>query len=580
MQKSWISKKSPVEEFVKALAEQLSVPHNIAYLLAQREVTSFESARCFFRPELTQLHDPFLMKDMDEAVERLSSAIHKNENILVYGDYDVDGTTAVTLVYSFLTSLGVSCHYYIPDRYSEGYGFSFQGVDFAKENNCSLIITLDCGVRDGKKIDYAKSIGIDIIVCDHHLPAEIPLAAAVLDPKRPDCNYPYKGLSGAGVGFKLMQGLCIQQSIDTELLFSYLDLVTISIGADIVPLTGENRILAYHGLQQLQESQRPGISAMLLKAGFKKPAITITDVVFVLAPRINAAGRIFSGKQAVALLLSENHEQALELSSAIEEYNATRKGLDKEITAHAIQKIDADDFQQDSLSTVVFDESWHKGVVGIVASRLVETFYKPTIVLVSDGQKMAGSARSISSIDLFECLSECEEYLIQFGGHTMAAGLSLAAENFASFRERFDEVVREKLNNIRPVPMMEYDAEIDFTEITPKLFRVLKQFEPHGPENLSPVFLTRHVKNTRSTRTVGENNNHLKLHVHQTTNPKISFDGIGFELGHWAEKLQSGALVDVLFAIDENTWNNKTSLQMIVKDIRLSESESGDSDGN
>jgi single-stranded-DNA-specific exonuclease len=319
---------------------------------------------------------------------------------------------------------------------------------------------------------------------------------------------------------------------------------------------------------------------MLLNADFKKPAITITDVVFILAPRINAAGRIFSGKQAVALLLSENHEQALELSSAIEEYNATRKGLDKEITAHAIQKIDADDFQQDSLSTVVFDESWHKGVVGIVASRLVETFYKPTIVMVSDGQKMAGSARSISSIDLFECLSECEEYLIQFGGHTMAAGLSLAAENFASFRERFDEVVREKLNNIRPVPMMEYDAEIDFTEITPKMFRVLKQFEPHGPENLSPVFLARQVKNTRSTRTVGENNKHLKLHVHQATNPKISFDGIGFDLGHWSEKLQNGAIVDVLFAIDENTWNNKTSLQMIVKDIRLSESESGDSDGN
>lgn len=580
MQKSWISKKKPVEEVVLALAEQLNVTHNIAYLLAQRDVISFESARSFFRPELSQLHDPFLMKDMVEAVERLSSAIHKKENILVYGDYDVDGTTAVTLVYSFLTSLGVSCHYYIPDRYSEGYGFSFQGVDFAKENKCSLIITLDCGVRDGKKIEYAKSLGIDVIVCDHHLPAEIPPAAAVLDPKRPDCNYPYKGLSGAGVGFKLMQGLCVQQSIDMELLFSYLDLVTISIGADIVPLTGENRILAYHGLQQLQESQRPGVSAMLLNADFKKPAITITDVVFILAPRINAAGRIFSGKQAVALLLSENHEQALELSSAIEEYNATRKGLDKEITAHAIQKIDADDFQHDSLSTVVFDESWHKGVVGIVASRLVETFYKPTIVLVSDGEKMAGSARSISGIDLFECLSECEKELIQFGGHTMAAGLSLAAENFTAFRERFDEVVREKLNNIRPVPMMEYDTEIDFTEITPKMFRVLKQFEPHGPENLSPVFLARQVKNTHSTRTVGENNKHLKLHVHQATNPKISFDGIGFDLGHWAEKLQNGALVDVLFAIDENTWNNKTSLQMIVKDIRLSESEPGDSDRN
>jgi len=574
MQKSWIPKNSPDNMVVAALAEQLNVSHSIAYLLAQREVKSFESSREFFRPDLAQLHDPFLMKDMDVAVERLSEAIHRKENILVYGDYDVDGTTAVTLVYSFLTSLGASCHYYIPDRYTEGYGFSFQGVDFAHANECSLIITLDCGVRDGNKIDYARKFGIDVIVCDHHLPAEIPAATAVLDPKRPDCDYPYKGLSGAGVGFKLLQGLCVQQSIDTEQLLAYLDLVTISIGADIVPLTGENRILAFHGLQLFQESKRPGVSAMLLKAGFKKPAMTITDVVFILAPRINAAGRIFSGKQAVALLLSNNTEEALELSSAIEEHNATRKGLDKEITAHAIRKIDNDHFQLHSFSTVVYDESWHKGVVGIVASRLVETYYKPTIVLVSDGEKMSGSARSINGIDLFECLSECAEHLIQFGGHTMAAGLSLAAENFDAFRERFDEVVREKLNNIRPVPVIEYDAEIEFSEITPKLFRVLKQFEPHGPENLAPVFLAKNVKNTRFTRTVGENNNHLKLHVHQENHPEISLEGIGFDLGLWSEKLHSGLAIDLLFALDENTWNNKTTIQMIVKDIRVSESTS------
>jgi single-stranded-DNA-specific exonuclease len=571
MEKTWLLKNTPSPEHTEQLKNELNLESRLAFLLAQRGIQSFEAARDFFRPELNQLHDPFLMKDMDLAVDRLSEAIHGNEKILLYGDYDVDGTTAVTLVYGFLSSLGVECLYYIPDRYSEGYGFSFQGVDYAKEQGCTLIITLDCGVRDGKKIDYARTLGIDVVVCDHHLPAEIPRATAVLDPKRPDCPYPYKGLSGAGVGFKMLQGLCVQQSIDTAELFACLDLVTISIGADIVPLTGENRILAFHGLKLLQQTQRPGIAAMLLKAGFKKPAITITDVVFILAPRINAAGRIFSGKQAVELLLSEDHEQALTLSVAIEEHNATRKEFDKDITAHAIRKIDADNFYRHSLSTVVFDESWHKGVVGIVASRLVETYYKPTIVLVSDGEKMAGSARSIQGIDLFECLSECEEHLIQFGGHTMAAGLTLKAESFNGFRDRFDLVVREKLNNTRPTPFVEYDTEIEFTEITPKLFRILKQFEPFGPENLAPVFLVRNVRNSGNTRTVGDLNNHLKLHVHQEGSPDISFDGIGFDLGHWADTIKTGSSVDLLFALDENTWKTKTTLQLVVKDIRNSE---------
>jgi len=568
MKKNWAPKISPPASIVEQLEQQLSVGRQVAILLAQRGIDSFEKARDFFRPELEQLHDPFLMKDMDRAVERLSEAIHRNEKILVYGDYDVDGTTAVTIVYSFLKKLGVDCLYYIPDRYTEGYGFSMQGVDFAHAQKCALIITLDCGVRDGLKIDYANTLGIDVIVCDHHQPAELPQAAAVLDPKRSDCSYPYKGLSGAGVGFKLLQGLCIQQSIDPSLLTEYLDLVTISIGADIVPLTGENRILAFHGLKLLQETRRPGIAAMLMKAGCKKPALTITDVVFILAPRINAAGRIFSGKEAVALLLSENEGEALPLSTAIEEYNATRKGLDKEITKQAIQHIDADAFQQSSLSTVVFGENWHKGVVGIVASRLVETYYKPTIVLVSDGEKMAGSARSIEGIDLFECLSECDEHLIQFGGHTMAAGLSLRAENFPLFRNRFDEVVREKLNNIRPEPFIEYDAEIDFEDITPKFFRILKQFEPFGPENLSPVFLARNVRNARFTKTVGDGS-HLKLHVHQEHSPQISFEGIGFNLAQWADVLKNNEPVDLLFSIDENTWNGKASLQLMVKDIRL-----------
>jgi single-stranded-DNA-specific exonuclease len=570
MEKTWIHKKTPDEFTTDNLQGSLGVDPIIAYLLAIRGIETFEEARLFFRPELNNLHDPFLMADMHVAVNRLSEAIHLKQNILIYGDYDVDGTTAVTLMYSFLTKIGVSCFYYIPDRYTEGYGFSFKGVDFANDKNCSLIITLDCGVRDGQKIDYAQTMGIDVIVCDHHQPAEIPKAAAVLDPKRPDCNYPYKELSGAGVGFKLLQALCIQQSIDPKILFDYLDLVTISIGADIVPITGENRILAFHGLQKIQEIQRPGVAAMLHLSGFQKPTITITDVVFILAPRINAAGRIFSGSKAVELLLSNSEEEALLLSRAIEEYNATRKGLDKEITAQAMAKIGDDSFYQESFSTVVFDDSWHKGVVGIVASRLVETYYKPTIVLVSDGQKMAGSARSIEGIDLFESLNECSEFLTQFGGHTMAAGLSLEAGKFDAFRSKFDEVIQQKLNRVRPLPAIKYDAEIDFTDITQRLHRIIKQFEPFGPENLSPVFLTRNVQNKKFTRIVGENNRHLKLHVCQKKTPSVALDGIGFDLGKWAPLLQSNGVVDLLYSIEENHWNNKTSLQLVVKDIRES----------
>jgi single-stranded-DNA-specific exonuclease len=570
MEKIWIPKNNENELATQSLASSLGVDQTIAHLLATRGIKTFDDARDFFRPDLNNLHDPFLMKDMHAAVNRLSEAIHLNQNILIYGDYDVDGTTAVTLAYSFLTKIGVPCFYYIPDRYTEGYGFSFKGVDFAREKNCSLIITLDCGVRDFQKIDYATSLGIDVIVCDHHQPAEIPKATAVLDPKRSDCPYPYKELSGAGVGFKLLQALCEQQSIDENLLYNYLDLVTISIGADIVPITGENRILAFHGLQKLQEKQRSGIAAMFHHAGFQKPTITITDVVFILAPRINAAGRIFSGSKAVELLLSNSEEEALLLSKAIEEYNATRKGLDKEITAQAIEKISSDSFYQESLSTVVFDENWHKGVVGIVASRLIETYYKPTIVLVSDGEKLAGSARSIEGIDLFECLGECSELLTQYGGHTMAAGLSLEVGKFDAFRSRFDDVIQHKLNRVRPVPHIHYDAEIDFTDITQKLHRIIKQFEPFGPENLSPVFLTRNVQNKKFTRTVGENNRHLKLHVCQKSSPNLALDGIGFDLGKWAPTLQSNGTIDLLYSIEENHWNNKTTLQLVVKDIRES----------
>ncbi|MFN5621282.1 MAG: single-stranded-DNA-specific exonuclease RecJ [Flavobacteriales bacterium] len=571
MEKNWIPAPTPEAIITHQLSEALNIEPVLSKLLAQRGIRTFEEARAFFRPDLEELHDPFLMRDMDRAVRRLEEALENGEKILVYGDYDVDGTTAVTIMYSFLHDLGVACDYYIPDRYTEGYGFSMKGVDYAYETGCDLIITLDCGVRDGVKIDYAAGKGIDVIVCDHHQPAQIPNAAAVLDPKRPDCNYPFKGLCGAGVGFKLLQALCIQKDLDRNKLFQYLDLLTIAIAADIVPVSGENRILAYHGLKQLQHTERPGIRAMLNNAGFKKDQLTITDVVFILAPRINAAGRIFSGKKAVELLLCQSAEDAAPVAAAIEEYNTTRKTLDKGITEEALQKVSDDDFYHSALSIVVAGENWHKGVVGIVAARLVETHYKPTIVLVSDGEKMAGSARSISGIDLFECLSECEDLLEQFGGHTMAAGLSLKAANFEQFRSRFDEVIRKKLNNIKPIPQLSYDAEIDFSEIGPKLMRILKQFEPFGPENMHPVFLSEKVENHRFTRTVGDQKNHLKLHVHQQHTPSLALDGIGFDLGHWEKHLLQQLPVDLLFALDENTWNNKTTIQLVVKDIRSAE---------
>lgn len=571
MEKNWLSIPAPSTEAAHQLAQTLNVDLVVAHILVQRGIYTFDEAKAFFRPELSDLHNPYLMRDMDRAVRRLEQALANGEKILVYGDYDVDGTTAVTIMYSFLSDMGAPCDYYIPDRYTEGYGFSMKGVDYAHANGCALIITLDCGVRDGAKIDYAQSLGIDVIVCDHHQPAEIPSAAAVLDPKRPDCPYPFKGLCGAGVGFKLLQAFCETHEVDKNKLFQYLDILTIAIAADIVPVSGENRILAYHGLKQLQNTERPGIQAMLKNAGFIKNGLTITDVVFILAPRINAAGRIFSGKKAVDLLLSKNTAEAAEVAAAIEEYNTTRKSLDKGITEEALKNVSEDAFYDSALSLVVAGESWHKGVVGIVAARLVETHYKPAIVLVSDGEKMTGSARSIDGIDLFECLSECEDLLEQFGGHTKAAGLSLKASNFHAFRQKFDDVIRQKLNNVKPAPTLVYDTELPLTEITPRLMRILKQFEPFGPENMHPVFLVKGVVNTGYSRVVGEQKNHLKLHVRHPESPSTMMDGIGFSLAHWHGALESQQPVDLLFALDENTWKNKTTIQLVVKDIRSSE---------
>lgn len=572
MDKIWKHKDAPEKQEVSALAQAINVPERIAQLLIVRGITSFDQAREFFRPSLDLLHDPFLMKDMDRAVQRLETALEKGEQVLVYGDYDVDGTTAVTLVYAFLSELGLPCAYYIPDRYTEGYGFSEKGVQFAADNNFSLIITLDCGIKDGERIELAASLGIDVVVCDHHQPSTLPNAFAVLDPKRPDCDYPYKGLSGCGVGFKLLQALCIKQQWDMAPLYRHLDLLTISIAADIVPLNGENRILAHFGLRLLQDpaTRRPGVEAMLKNAGFNKPEMTVSDVVFILAPRINAAGRIFSGRQAVELLLEASPEVAQTLSPQLEENNNTRRSLDKEVTREALEMVDADPFYSASFSTVVTQPHWHKGVVGIVASRLVETYYKPAVVLSLNDGKLSGSARSIPGIDLYDALGKCEDLLLQYGGHTMAAGLSLHPERYHDFRTRFDSVVAEMLGQQHPQPEMVYEQEIDFAEINPRFWKLLKQFAPFGPDNMKPVFRTNGVVNAKFTKTVGESGAHLKLHVAQHHDPKHVFNGIAFELGQWADHLINGGAVDMLYTVDENHWNGQVSLQLNVRDIKAS----------
>ena len=570
MEKIWISKKLPDEQLVSDLTKELTISPVLTSLLIQRGISDFETAKKFFRPDLNQLLDPFLMRDMDKAVDRLQEALEGGQKILVYGDYDVDGTTAVTLVYSFLKKIGADCDYYIPDRYLEGYGFSFKSVDFAKENAFDLIITLDCGVKDAAKVDKANEYGIDVIICDHHNPGELPKAFAVLDPKRADCDYPYKGLSGCGVGFKMLQGWCRKQGKNEDVLFEYLDLLTISIGADIVPLTEENRVLATMGLKILENSRRPGIQAMLEHAKFQKSELTITDVVFILAPRINAAGRMFSGKQAVDLLLAEDTEVAKTVSKSVEENNNDRREVDKAITIEAMQIVNQDPFYLNSFSTVVRNEGWHKGVVGIVASRLVEVFYKPAIVLTEIDGKLAGSARSIPGIDLYEVLGQCQDLLEQYGGHAMAAGLSMSPSNFDAFRERLDKIIETQLHSVRPKPFIEYDQEIKLADINDRFFKHLSMFAPFGPDNMKPVFLARNLRNAGASRAVGETLKHLKLSVYEGEMRDKKMDGIGFDLGGWADPIAQNTPIDILFTVEENVWQGQRSLQLNVKDIRFS----------
>ena len=543
----WTIKPTPDPEIIECLAKELKVEPLVAHLLAQRGITSYEEAKLFFRPELIHLHDPFLMQDMDKAVERIETAIANKENILVYGDYDVDGTTAVALVSSYLLSFYPNVATYIPDRYAEGYGVSIKGIDFAADNDISLIIALDCGVKAIDQVTYAKEKGVDFIICDHHRPGEhLPEAVAVLDPKREDCAYPYKELCGCGIGFKLIQALASKQGLTAKDLLPYLDLVATAIGADIVPITGENRVLAFFGLQVINSNPRTGFKAIIER--INKKSLTITDVVFIIAPRINAAGRMKHGQHAVNLLVESNLETAREFASEIEEFNANRKELDQKITDDALTQI-RENGEEERSTTVVYNAAWHKGVIGIVASRLTETYYRPTLVFTKSGDKLAASARSVKGFDVYNALEACSEYLEQFGGHKYAAGLTLSEEQYKNFKAHFEKVVSETIDPKLLELELSIDAQIGLDQISPKLMRILKQFAPFGPGNMTPIFMAEKLMDTGYAKGVGENEKHLKLRV-KSANPlsgiEKSYGAIGFNLGSRLDKVKNKGIFNTV----------------------------------
>jgi len=560
----WNPKSNPNPEKVQTIQSALQVDEIIAKLLVQRGIETFEQAKTFFRPTLDDLHNPYLMKDMDKAVARIEKAIGNNENILIFGDYDVDGTTAVSLVSSYLRSFYPNVATYIPDRYAEGYGISYMGIDYAEDNDISLIIALDCGIKSIDHVNYAKAKNIDFIICDHHRPGDIlPDAVAVLDPKRDDCSYPYDELCGCGVGFKLIQALAENRNQTIDDLVLYLDLVATAIAADIVPITGENRVLAKFGLEVINSNPRPGIKALVQNV--KKKVLTITDVVFIVAPRINAAGRIKHGKEAVALLTEYALEQAEQFASEIEQHNSDRKELDKQITKEALLQIEKNN-EQKRFSTVVYQENWHKGVIGIVASRLVENYYRPTIVFTKSGEKLAASARSVKDFDVYNALEACAEHLEQFGGHMYAAGMTLLEENYENFKYAFEKVVQETIHPDLLTPEISYDAEIQLSEINPKLMRLLKQFEPFGPENMTPLFLAKGLTDSGYAKALGSDNEHLKAFVKQGNSE--SFGVIGFGLGNKLDLISNKKKFDTIFSLEENEWKDTVTLQLQLRDIR------------
>lgn len=560
----WTLKPKPEANKLAHLKEALQVNNVVATLLLQRGIETYNEAKTFFRPSLNDLHDPFLMKDMDKAVSRVEKALSNNESILVFGDYDVDGTSSVALMSSYLKTRTKNVATYIPDRYAEGYGVSYQGIDFAHDNDFSLIIALDCGVKAIEKVAYAKERNIDFIICDHHRPGkELPNAVAILDPKREDCEYPYKELCGCGVGFKLIQALASKEGKPVEELAEYLDLVATAIGADIVPITGENRVLAYFGLQVINSNPRPGIKAIINQV--KKKELTITDVVFIVAPRINAAGRMKHGNYAVTLLTETNFELAEAYATEIETFNTDRREADQQITEEALQQIKIQN-EQERFTTVVYQEDWHKGVIGIVASRLIETYYRPTLVFTQSGDKLAASARSVSGFDVYNALEACSEHIEQFGGHKYAAGLTLKEENYEAFKQAFEDEVSKTIDKSLLTPEIKVDMQIDLPQVNNKLWRVIRQFAPFGPGNMTPIFMTDNLKDTGYGKCVGEDDKHLRITVTQTGKEKLVC--IGFGLGERLNLIKDRKSFKAVYSIDENHWQGTTSLQLKLRDIK------------
>ncbi len=568
MDKIWKVKEVGDSNVIKHLSAALNVNMVIGNLLAQRGITSFQEAKSFFRPKLSDLHSPFLMKDMDKAVARLEKAITNQEKVLIYGDYDVDGTTSVALMYQFLRTRIKNLDYYIPDRYSEGYGISPRSIEYAAEEKFSLVIVLDCGIKAIEKIKQAKSKGIDFIICDHHNPdEEIPDAVAVLDPKRTDCNYPYKDLSGCGVGFKLAQAYTIKNDIPVVELYDLLDLVVVSIASDIVPVTGENRVLAHYGLKKLSSNPSLGLKTIIGLAGLDGQNISISDIVFKIGPRLNASGRIEHGKKSVEILVVNDEKQSIDLGDEIDSYNEIRKTLDRDITQEALDMIAHDPVQTERSATVLYNRDWHKGVVGIVASRLTEHYYRPTIILTESNGLATGSARSVKDFDLYEAIGQCSDLLESYGGHMYAAGLTMKLDNIPAFTRRFEEIVENSIEESQRTETLEQDAKIQLSDITPKFYKILKQFEPFGPHNMTPLFLTENVLDNGTSRCVGRNMEHLKLDLVEPTFNSSVFPAIAFNQAKHYEAISQGLPFDICYSIAENEFRGKTNLQLYIRDI-------------
>lgn len=575
MKKRWVINTPPEETKIQELAKKINCHPVIANLLLQRGIESVEQAQAFFNPSLNMLHDPFLMKDMNKAVERLDRAIAADEKILIYGDYDVDGTTAVALLYKYLKKRcnTENLEYYIPDRYTEGYGVSIKGIDYAAENNFSLMLITDCGIKAVEKVKYANSKKVDIIICDHHTPGDsLPEAIAVLDPQRKDCEYPYKWLSGCGVSFKLVQAHSLKHNLPMSELYKLLDLLCVSIASDIVPITGENRILAYYGLQQLNTQPSLGLKTIIKVAGIGKE-ISINDIVFRIGPRINAAGRVESGRKSVELLTADSESTAEDIALDIDTFNDQRKKLDHNITEEAIRHIKHSDIEPSKKTTVLFNSNWHKGVIGIVASRLTESFYRPTIILTESNGLATGSARSVEGFDLYYAISQCSEYLENYGGHKYAAGLTLKLENLEPFKEKFEQIVCETINDEMLTPQINIDAQLKLSDITPEFYHMLQKFAPFGPNNTIPVFVTENVINFIGTRRVGRNNEHLKLVVVDDTRVCNDRSGIGFGMGNLYDKINTGHFFDICYTLQENEFMGKNDIQMMLKDLHFQDDE-------